>query len=98
MAAIAIKERFRAALAVQTEQVIHAGPCVLYGIYPDLTTAGTITIRNTATAAAGAAEMICAIGLTQQGKQFDGIRFDTGLTVQLSNAADAANIAWAAIP
>jgi len=78
------------------ENVISAKPCILYGIYPRLTTTGTITTRNTATAAGGAVEHICAIGLTQQGKTFGpkGVIYRTGLTIQLSVASDLCTIAW----
>ena len=44
------KSIFRTA-AVTTEQVIHAGRCLLYGIYPEVaSTAGIITLRDDSTA------------------------------------------------
>lgn len=79
------------------EQLIHAGPCLVHGIYPQLTTTGTITLRNTATAAGGAAKSVSAIGLTQAGKTFGGVRYDTGLTVQLSVGTDLCTIVWEAL-
>lgn len=81
------------------ENVIHAGRCVLYGVYPELTTTGTITLRNAAAAGAGAPAVkhVAAIGLTQQGKQFDGVLFENGLTVQLSVATDLSLIVWEAL-
>lgn len=81
------------------EHVIHAGPCILYGVYPELVTTGTITIRNTATAAAGTVASLSAIGLPQAGKSFGGgvgMLFDTGLTVQLSVATDLSTLVWEA--
>lgn len=76
------------------ENVIFAGRCLLHGVYPELTTTGTITIRDSATAAGSAARHICAIGLTQQGKKFGGVLFEKGLTVQLSVATDLSAIVW----
>lgn len=75
---------------VTTEQVISTRPCWIYGITPELTTTGTITLRNQATAAGGASMHVCAIGLTQAGKAFGawGLYFDTGLTIQLSVNTD----------
>lgn len=78
------------------EHVIHAGPCIVWGIIPELVTTGTITLRNTATAAAGTVASLSAIGLPQAGKMFAGILFDTGLTVQLSVATDISTIVWEA--
>ena len=83
-----------------TENVIHAGRCRLLGIYPELASnTGTVTIRNTATAAAGTATHICAIGLLAAGKTFgpNGVLLDTGLTVQLSVATDLCAIVWEAV-
>lgn len=78
------------------DNVIHSGRCVLYGVYPELTTTGTITFRNGA-AAGGTIKHVAAIGLTQVGKQFDGVLFDKGLTVQLSVASDLSMIVWEAL-
>lgn len=76
--------------AVTTEQVISALPCWVYGILPELTTTGTIILRNSATAAGATPLHTCAIGLTQNGKLFGawGLYFDTGLTIQTSAATD----------
>lgn len=97
MSAVKIKEGTRTP-ASTAEQVIHAGPCVLYGILPELTTTGTITVRDSATAAAAGTVHVCAIGLTQAGKDFGGIRFNAGLTIQLSVATDLSMIVWEAAP
>lgn len=70
------------------EQVVSDGRCRLIAIRPQLTTTGTITLRNQATAAGGASAHQCAIGLTQQGKDFNGAVFERGLTIQLSAATD----------
>lgn len=81
------------------EQLVHSGPCILYGIYPELTTTGTITVRDGAAAdASGTTQHVCAIGLTQTGKDFGGIRFNKGLTVQLSVGTDISMIVWEALP
>jgi hypothetical protein len=81
-----------------TETVISTVPCIVYGITPEATTTGTITLRNSKTAAATTAVHIAAIGLTQQGKDFGaaGVFFSDGLTVQNSVAGDASAIIWAA--
>jgi hypothetical protein len=81
-----------------TENVIFAGPCVLFGVFPELTTTGTITIRDSATAAAVTPLHICAIGLPQAGKTFGdqrGVFLANGLTVQLSVGTDLSLIKWA---
>lgn len=74
------------------EHVICNGPCWLYAVLPDLTTTGTITLRDAAATGVGASAVIqlCAIGLTQQGKQYGayGVLLPTGLTIQLSVATD----------
>lgn len=99
MVAIANAAQYFRTPAVLTEQVIHAGPCILYGIAPDVVTTGTITIRDSATAAAAAPMSISAIGLPQVGKQFGqykGVLMLNGITVQLSVATDLAVIQWEA--
>jgi hypothetical protein len=74
--------------AVTTEQVVSDKRCRVWGLRPDLTTTGTITLRNSATAAGSAAVSVSAIGLTQAGKDFDGMVFPAGLTIHLSVATD----------
>jgi hypothetical protein len=79
-----------------TEAVVSGAPCILIAIIPDATTLGTVTLRDTPTAAAGTAMSISAIGLTQPGKYFgNGIKMNNGLTVQLSNAGDKVGVVWA---
>lgn len=98
MAAVKTLEQTRLT-AVTTEVLIHAGPCVLYGILPELTTTGTITVRDGALAdGSGTTMSVSAIGLTQAGKYFGGVRFNKGLTVQLSVATDLSTIVWEAAP
>lgn len=73
------------------EQLIYSGPCVLYGLYPELTTTGTLTVRDGAAAdASGATKHVCAIGLTQAGKSFGpkGVFFQKGITIQQSVGTD----------
>ena len=91
MSAAKIKEGSRT-VGDTVENIICAAPCILYGIYPELTTTGTITVRDSATAAGVTAKHVCAIGLTQVGKTFDGIRMQKGLTVQLSVGTDLSMI------
>jgi hypothetical protein len=77
--------------AVTTEQLVFAGPCVLYGLFPELTTTGTLTVRDGAAAdGSGTTRHVCAIGLTQAGKGFGpkGVFFTKGLTIQMSVGTD----------
>ena len=93
--------------AVTAEQLFHAGRCRVWGLWPEGTTAGTITLRD-----AGAARgqplvqisgqqtiirHLCAIGVLQAGKRLNGMEFYNGLSVQLSNTADRVLIGWEAI-
>lgn len=80
------------------EQVVCAGPCKVHGVRPELTTTGTITLRNSKLADASAVVSLSAIGLTQAGKDFNGMVFDTGLTVQLSVATDLSTLIFERIP
>lgn len=81
--------------AVTTEQLIYSGRCLLYAILPELTTTGTITVRDGAAAdASGSVDHVAAIGLTQLGKDFKGYLLEKGLTVQLSVATDLSLIVW----
>lgn len=82
-----------------SEHVICAVPCVLYGIYPELTTTGTITVRDAAATGGSNVVHVCAIALLQAGKKFGpkGVRMAAGLTVQLSAATDLSAIVWEAI-
>lgn len=76
------------------EQVVFAGRCILFGIYPEKTTGGTITLRDSATAAGATAFSVSAIGLTQAGKEFGGIVCNLGLTIQLSDATDLTTVVY----
>ena len=76
------------------EQVVYAGRCRLHAIVPELTTTGTITLRNQATAAGGASASVSAIGLTQAGKEFEGAVFEKGLTIQLSVGTDLTSVIY----
>lgn len=101
---MANKPRAQAGYGVRTagdtaEHVISAKPCVVYGVYPELTTTGTITFRNAAATGGSAVLHVAAIGLTQAGKSFGpGVVFDTGLTVQLSVATDLSLIVFETMP
>lgn len=97
MSAVKVKEGSRTA-GDTNEHMIHVGPCVLYGIFPELTTTGTITVRDTASVAGAGTVHVCAIGLTQAGKDFGGIRFNAGLSIQLSVNTDLSMIVWEAAP
>lgn len=92
------KKNFTRTPAATTETLIYSGRCVLYGVYPELTTTGTITFRNTAAASGGTVAHVCAIGLPQAGKAFEGVLFDNGLTVQLSVNTDLSMIVWEPYP
>jgi hypothetical protein len=79
------------------ENVIYAGPCYLFGIFPELITIGTVTIRDNATAVGGTPKHVCAIGMPQAGKSFGdfrGVFFANGITVQLSVGTDLCMITW----
>jgi hypothetical protein len=54
---------------------------------PELTTTGTLTLRN---GAAGGSDIkhVAAIGATQVGKGFEGAVFPAGLTIQQSVGTD----------
>lgn len=80
------------------EQLIRTKSGVLWAILPELTTTGTITVRDGAAAdASGTIIHVCAIGLTQAGKTFWGFQFLKGLTIQLSVGTDQCAIIWEAI-
>lgn len=76
------------------ENVVCSKPCYVYNLSPELTTTGTITLRDSATAAGATPKHVCAIGLTQAGKDLGGVLFERGLTVQLSVASDLTLIAF----
>ena len=80
--------------AVDTEQVIHTGRCRLLAILQELTTTGTLTVRN---GEAGTTVHVAAVGLAQEGKHFDGARLGTGLTIEQSVASDRCAIIWEAL-
>lgn len=77
------------------DQVIYAGRCVLYGIYPELTTTGTVEIHDHASTSDNLIHN-CAIGLTQAGKTFGpkGIVMNAGLVIDLSVASDLCLVVW----
>lgn len=75
------------------EHVVCDKRCRLYGLRPNVTTSGTITLREGRTTGGSAVFSISAIGLLQAGKSFDGLVVD-GFTVQLSNAADLSTIIY----
>lgn len=78
------------------DQVIYAGRCRLKGVYPELTTTGTISIYDDAAASTGTLKHVCAIGLTQAGKTFgpDGIVMQKGIVVDQSAGTDISLIVW----
>lgn len=79
---------FRTANAA-TEQLVTTGRVRLIGILPELTTTGTITIRDGSVAdASGTIIHVCAIGLLQSGKPFYGLIFNKGITVTQSVGTD----------
>lgn len=85
--------------ASTNEALIRTGRCVVYLVVPELTTTGTITLRDGATADGnGTIKHVCAVGLTQSGKSLGGVLFEKGLTVQLSQASDLSAIVWEPVP
>ena len=80
-----------------TETVIANDRARLIAIIPEGTTLGTITIRDAATIGGSNVKHICAIGLTQAGKSFSqrGVRFGSGITVQMSDNTDDIAVIWA---
>lgn len=82
--------------ASTNDQIIFAGRCVLYGVYPDVVTTGTITIADDATAT-GTNITVMAIGLLTAGKTYGpkGILMEKGITLKLSVNTDLSLIVWA---
>jgi hypothetical protein len=78
------------------EHLISAIPVRVHAIVPEFTTTGTVTVRDDSATGGSATMHVCAIGLTQAGKQFggDGVRSQKGLTVQLSVNTDAVMVCW----
>jgi hypothetical protein len=75
------------------------GRIILYAIIPELTTTGTVTLRDAAATGGSNVIHVAAIGLTQAGKLFyAGAQFVNGLTVQLSVGTDAISVIWEAVP
>lgn len=71
------------------EQVVCTRRCLVYSVTPELTTTGTITLRDDAAAGGSNVVHVAAIGLTQAGKTFPkGVLFERGLTVKLTAATD----------
>jgi hypothetical protein len=81
------KSYFRTANST-AEQVVVAGRVRLHAVRPELTTTGTLTLRDSATAAAGTPVHVAAIGVTQAGKDFHGAVFNNGITLQQSVGTD----------
>jgi len=79
------------------ETVISTDRSRVIAILPEDTTAGTVTLRDSNTADDSDPVHIAAAGLPQTGKMFSqrGVKFATGLTVQLSDDTDVVLIVWA---
>ena len=75
------------------ETTLFAKPAVLLGVVVNNTMAGTLTIRD---GVAGTVMAILPIGTVVQDIEFGpfGVGTTTGLTAQLSNAADAVTMVW----
>lgn len=92
-----IRQGFRTA-GVTTEQLVMAGKCIVYGVHPELTTTGTITLRDAAATGGANVIHIAAIGLLQPGKTFSGgVLFQKGVTIQLSVASDLSLLVFEAL-
>lgn len=71
------------------EVLISATPARIAGIFPELTTTGTVTVRNARVLGSTGAPMHrAAVGLLASGKQFNayGVALGSGLAVRLSAA------------
>lgn len=76
------------------EHVVTNKRCRLHSLRPNLTTTGTITLREGPTTGGSSVFSISAIGLLQAGKSFDGVVLPNGFTVQLSAATDLSCIVY----
>lgn len=77
-----------------SEHVVTDKRCRLWGLRPNLTTTGTITLREGPVTGGTAVFSLSAIGLLQAGKSFDGVVLPSGFTVQLSAATDISTIIY----
>jgi hypothetical protein len=78
-----------------SEQLVVAGRVRVHAVIPELTTTGTLTLRDGAVAdASGATIVVCAIGLTQVGKDLRGAVFTKGLTIQQSVGTDICTVIY----
>lgn len=76
------------------EHVVVTGRVRLIAVRPELTTTGTITLRDAAATGGSNVIHVCAIGLTQAGKDFNGATFLNGISVQLSVGTDLSAIIY----
>lgn len=77
------------------DQVIYAGRCVLYGIYPELVTTGVVEIHDHATTSDALIHTI-AIGCLTAGKTFGpkGVIMNAGIVIDLTAATDLCLVVW----
>lgn len=79
------------------ETIVFGAGAILHAIIPDAATAGTVIVRDQATAAGGTTYVTSqAAALPVAGVTFGpfGIKLLNGLTVQLSNGADKVCIVY----
>ena len=84
-----------------TEFVVSANRCAIIALIPEATTSGTIAVRDAGVIGGGSTPIhTAAAGLTQSGKQFSdwGVKLQNGITLTLSNGADALTVVWAPYP
>ena len=82
-----------------TEVLVITGACRLMAFFPEAITLGTVTIRDAAAiGGASTPRHTAAIGMLLPGIQLGGgdtgVVFANGITIQLSNGADAVNVVW----
>lgn len=82
-----------------TEVAVLTQPGRLIAIFPEVITAGTVTVRDAGAIGGGSTPRhTCAAGLPLLGMQLgggdSGVLFTSGITIQLSNGADAVNVVW----
>jgi len=94
MSAVSHKNYTRLA-GVTTDQLIHSGPTILYGIYPEVVTTGTVEIHDHPSTSDNLIHNM-AIGCLTAGKTFgpNGIILGSGLVIDLSAATDICLVVW----
>lgn len=77
-----------------SEHLVTDKRCRLLSVRPNLTTTGTVTLRQGPVTGGSSVFSLNAIGLLQAGKSYDGMVLPNGFTVQLSVATDLCTIVY----